>query len=1570
MPDISNDDEMRKAIDLAKSIHTPSPNETATQGTLLPIKRYESGRVEFDPTAGLLGGVTRAVTAPGRAYKGEIPEDQMLDEAINVASQVMLGSAPMGVAQTLREGFDPNVIRTFAGPSSKTADLAALDMAQNLEAKGMDRDFIWKQTGWGRNPAGQWFYEIPDNELRIRPLRIQGGNYVPRESFIGAEVHHPELFAGYPDLRGVKFKLGDIEGYGGEYTRPSQNYPELISIGTEDPREVLTHELGHAVQVREDFPRGGNPADPELVRAAAYVRQKAQEDVDRIFDFKRLFIDDYVKQSKLPKDDVYDRAMVYDLAAQRFGQLYPRESKRLEQAIKDTGFQGPTQAYTRLAGEIQPNIAMKSIDWSPIVRREIAPWHREKTPYTSQIVRRQDGTISMGQDFKSDGGRTGYAEGGDSLVDRSKLPGATLKPYEPTWKDRIANLLLGGEMPSAERERFVEGLVGSRGMGTTGMSVSDFVPLVGQALPAQEAIKHGDYKTAAMSLLPMEGGLAGQLAKAEGRALRGLTYETAQHGPFYRVSPRATGEDQPLFSRIGEKEWTESPANIGGIGQGAYGTTQSEPLTGKAAVVVPPPEQNVPFQAANQYVVDRGYTPIVQPEMPRSSLAKQSAIGRTFALALEGSPEYKASVFEAYQRAMPEVVAQSGAKNYDQLMEASYRQMAKETDDQFRRLPLRFSFHKAGEGDYENSAQMLKDVHENNHLFVFQGGSKHDYLHNIDPETGLNENEKFRAVHDAFGHAILGNTFGAQGEERAWGLHSQMYSPLARLAMTAETRGQNSFVNYTPVNMKVFDNLGQYEMQMADAISRGDKATIEELKRAKKDIMSDWQYAPQSAVLLPPEFLSTSYAGGMPEYVRGIIRPAEGTSFGSTLAHFSRNPSLVETNPALYGSGLKGAERERLFSPELQGGVTDRSYFYLGHPSRVNPERGLGPYKYVASSENLYDWSKDPAGLWAIAQELNRAPATAAKDPAWINMPQAMNDLERLVKEYGYAGVANPKHQYPMAIMFDPTQVQKVRADGGRTMGNNSVDNALRMARDHFDYGGDVRGGDSPFMSRSDYGLRSAPTPSFREAEDRSMREYNRAIESGWSPTGDRGGSDRSQPSTQSVLDQTLTGRQSGFEGAPPVAMPANIGELLGYNRARQQMMQQQQQQQSAEQEAENQRIIDALAMASMGQTSFAQSGILPSGFPPVEKQPVYWGGAPSDLPQSTIDRAMQLTQAPNVMGLPAGTTLGRTEMPLQAEMAGAPQETIQQSFARDPFSPQINAQFAMAGSPYAVTPSAPTTMFASAPMPVARPSDLDAAVQASIAPAQVPNIPLPPTVVRDPVAQAVAAATSPAIKPASAASPAADLPGVKTAEVMRGVAAPNAPMPMARPSDLPMTGLFDQTRANLDFATGQRINELEAAGQYAGGSPEQVAAALGVNPSDLRARIVNYDGQPKVDYYTKDLSQALFGDPLKALGQGVGSLFGAKTGDQQVAEAVDIARGGGGGGADRAIQQASAPVTPEAPKPPYMTELSEGNLALPSVTGQTAQEWAAANTGGDLSRVHARIKFVNGAPMLEYYTV
>lgn len=77
---------------------------------------------------------------------------------------------------------------------------------------------------------------------------------------------------------------------------------------------------------------------------------------------------------------------------------------------------------------------------------------------------------------------------------------AELKPYNPTIRDRIASALMGEARPGSARANVVEGLMGSRGIGTTGIGLADLTP-IGAGLGVQEAAREGDYRGAAMNAM-------------------------------------------------------------------------------------------------------------------------------------------------------------------------------------------------------------------------------------------------------------------------------------------------------------------------------------------------------------------------------------------------------------------------------------------------------------------------------------------------------------------------------------------------------------------------------------------------------------------------------------------------------------------------------------------------------------------------------------------------------------------------------------------------------------------------------------------------------------------------------------------------------------------------------------------------------------------------------------------------------------------------------------------------------------------------------------------------------------
>ena len=120
-----------------------------------------------------------------------------------------------------------------------------------------------------------------------------------------------------------------------------------------------------------------------------------------------------------------------------------------------------------------------------------------------------------------------------------------------------------------------------------------------------------------------------------------------------------------------------------------------------------------------------------------------------------------------------------------------YEALASEVEEQFdfmtKTLGVKVEF--VAEDPYKTSKEMFEDVSRGT-LKVLKTETTGAH-----PLFSDEQNNKFRAVHDYFGHAATGRGFGQDGEEAAWVHHSQMFTEKARAALTTETRGQNSFFN-------------------------------------------------------------------------------------------------------------------------------------------------------------------------------------------------------------------------------------------------------------------------------------------------------------------------------------------------------------------------------------------------------------------------------------------------------------------------------------------------------------------------------------------------------------------------------------------------------------------------------------------------------------------------------------------------------------------------------------------------------------------------------------------------------
>lgn len=88
---------------------------------------------------------------------------------------------------------------------------------------------------------------------------------------------------------------------------------------------------------------------------------------------------------------------------------------------------------------------------------------------------------------------------------------------------------------------------------------------------------------------------------------------------------------------------------------------------------------------------------------------------------------------------------------------------------------------------YASPDDLRHDVAENGRMNVFATATTGGH-----PLLTDDQNDMFRAVHDAYGHLALGRDFSRHGEEAAFRAHRSMYTPEAHAALASETRGQNS----------------------------------------------------------------------------------------------------------------------------------------------------------------------------------------------------------------------------------------------------------------------------------------------------------------------------------------------------------------------------------------------------------------------------------------------------------------------------------------------------------------------------------------------------------------------------------------------------------------------------------------------------------------------------------------------------------------------------------------------------------------------------------------------------------
>lgn len=200
---------------------------------------------------------------------------------------------------------------------------------------------------------------------------------------------------------------------------------------------------------------------------------------------------------------------------------------------------------------------------------------------------------------------------------------------------------------------------------------------------------------------------------------------------------------------------------------------------------------------AEQYARDNGIPFARQAQYAQVDPERAARIAAAYA-EMQHAPQDPA-VKEAYENLIAQTMAQ-----YQALAKAGYQ----------------FWFIEPTSDPYSSPWDAMRDLRANQSMGVFptqagfgSGATEIDISDNpLMADTGLMwpyggpngelkpvlANDLFRAVHDAFGHGLEGAGFRAQGEENTWQAHIRLFTGSAKGAITSETRGQNSWLNYGP----------------------------------------------------------------------------------------------------------------------------------------------------------------------------------------------------------------------------------------------------------------------------------------------------------------------------------------------------------------------------------------------------------------------------------------------------------------------------------------------------------------------------------------------------------------------------------------------------------------------------------------------------------------------------------------------------------------------------------------------------------------------------------------------------
>lgn len=169
----------------------------AVTDKLAYVPKTEAGKSGMNTLGRVLNPVGDALSSVEN-YLGEGALELTGSPAMAAAAATM-PAALMELNPIGRANKSVTKMDIFAGKKAKNANLEQMEAAQELARRGMDRDVIWKETGWFQDVDNQWKWEIDDSQYSLNPEAPQSSE-LGFKTAGGEVINHEGLKAAHPDI--------------------------------------------------------------------------------------------------------------------------------------------------------------------------------------------------------------------------------------------------------------------------------------------------------------------------------------------------------------------------------------------------------------------------------------------------------------------------------------------------------------------------------------------------------------------------------------------------------------------------------------------------------------------------------------------------------------------------------------------------------------------------------------------------------------------------------------------------------------------------------------------------------------------------------------------------------------------------------------------------------------------------------------------------------------------------------------------------------------------------------------------------------------------------------------------------------------------------------------------------------------------------------------------------------------------------------------------------------------------------------------------------------------------------